>query len=83
MRQACKISVTLHTASTDHLLLNNGIDSHIQWFVDTLNRQNFKDFELILVDCLYPEKGCWQKIKSNFPIKYVPNIRNYWQIWVI
>lgn len=80
MRKNYKISVTLHTASTDKLLANQGVESHIGWFVDTLNRQTFKDFELVLVDCLYPEKrDVIRNLKANFPIKYVPNVRTYWQ----
>jgi hypothetical protein len=80
MRNNYKISVALHTASQNDLLSHYGIPSHLQWFCDTLNRQTFKDFEFIIVDYFYPEKKeIVKNLKANFPIKYIPNVRRYWQ----
>lgn len=39
----------------------------------SLEKQAFKDFELIIVDALYPERKEWiERTKWSFPIKYVP-----------
>lgn len=48
----------------------------------SLEKQTFRDFELILVDALYPEKQGWiQKHKWSFPIKYVPVHSNH-RFWL-
>lgn len=39
----------------------------------SLEKQTFKDFELIICDALYPERKEWiERTKWSFPIKYVP-----------
>jgi len=44
----------------------------------SLEKQTFRDFELIIVDALYPERREWiEDRKWSFPIKYVAPHRNH------
>jgi hypothetical protein len=54
-------------------------DMHIfQPTLRSLERQAFRDFELIIVDARYPEKRDWiESHKWGFPIKYVPPHPNH------
>jgi len=48
----------------------------------SLEKQTFKDFELIIVDALYPERKEWiERTKWSFPIKYVPVHANH-RFWL-
>jgi len=48
----------------------------------SLEKQTFRDFELIIVDALYPERKEWiEQIKWSFPIKYVP-VHEYHRFWL-
>jgi glycosyltransferase involved in cell wall biosynthesis len=48
----------------------------------SLEKQAFKDFELIIVDALYPERKEWiERTKWSFPIKYVPVHANH-RFWL-
>ena len=65
------ISVLVNTARDDHPYV--GID----WFifeptVRSLNRQEFRDFELVIVDALWSEERLrWLKSHAEFPFKYL------------
>jgi hypothetical protein len=48
----------------------------------SLEKQSFRDFELVIVDALYPEKRGWiESRKWSFPIKYVPVHTNH-RFWL-
>lgn len=47
----------------------------------SLEQQTFKDFELILVDALYPKRQEWVTKDLQFPIKYVPVHPNH-RFWL-
>lgn len=76
------ISVILPTARNDYPL--QGLPS-IHIFEPTfhsLEDQTFKDFELIVVDALWPAKREWIEARDwSFPIKYVPVHPNH-RFWL-
>lgn len=48
----------------------------------SLEKQSFRDFEVIVVDALYPSKREWiEKHKWSFPVKYVPPRANH-RFWL-
>jgi len=48
----------------------------------SLERQSFRDFELIVVDALYPKRKEWvEKHEWSFPVKYVPPHSNH-RFWL-
>lgn len=66
-----KISAVMATARDDFPIMGLP-DVHIfQPTLESLENQTFKDFELIIVDALYPKRKPWVR-KWSFPIKYVP-----------
>lgn len=76
-----KISLMIHTASCDNFLYNQGIPSYIEALIENLNRQTFKNFELIYIDTYRDSNNFENYIsKANFQVKHVavhPNHR-YW-----
>jgi glycosyltransferase involved in cell wall biosynthesis len=62
------ISFMVHTASMDHFLKNKGIDSYFEALTSCLNKQSFKNFELIYVDTFYG----FNKEKFSEIIKSLP-----------
>lgn len=76
-----KISLMIHTASSDNFLTNQGIPSYFQALIDNLNRQTFKDFELVYIDTYFEtNQKNFSSINSSFQIKHVPIHVNhrYW-----
>lgn len=66
------ISVLLATARSDYSIIGLP-DLHI--FNPTFNAllgQTFKDFEVIVIDGLYPKRQKWFEKDWGFPVKYVP-----------
>jgi len=48
----------------------------------SLEKQRFKEFELVVVDALYPKRREWVRSRKwSFPVKYVPVHRNH-GFWV-
>jgi len=75
------ISVLLCTARSDFPIINLP-DLHI--FNPTFNAllgQTFKDFEVILVDSLFPRRQKWLNKDWRFPVKYVPVHPNH-RFWL-
>jgi glycosyltransferase involved in cell wall biosynthesis len=75
-----KISLSIHTVSPDNFLANQGIPSYLTALVDCLERQTFKDFELIYVDYYQRENNPLLDINPSFTIKHVQVDKNhrYW-----
>jgi glycosyltransferase involved in cell wall biosynthesis len=75
------ISVLLCTARDDFSIIGLP-DLHI--FNPTFNallQQSFKDFEVIVVDALYPRRQKWLDRDWKFPVKYVPVYVNH-RFWL-
>lgn len=76
-----KISLMIHTASCDDFLADKGIPSYFEALVENLNRQTFKNFELIYIDTYRDSNNFDSYIsKAGFQVKHVaihPNHR-YW-----
>lgn len=64
------ISLMIHTASMDHFLKNQGIDSYFESLTHCLSKQNFKKFELVYVDTFYENnKDKFSKIINCLPFQ--------------
>ncbi len=76
-----EISVIMATARNSYPIIGLS-DVHIfEPTFRSLERQTFRDFELIIVDALYPSKREWIEQRTwGFPVKYVPPHPNhrYW-----
>jgi glycosyltransferase involved in cell wall biosynthesis len=72
------ISCILATAREPHPIIGLENVHVLQPTLHSLEKQSFRDFELIIVDALYPAKREWiEKRKWSFPIKYVPPHPNH------
>ena len=74
------ISCILPTARSEYSLLGLP-DKHIfEPTFESLRKQIFKDFELIVCDALWPSRKGFTELDWGFPIKYVPAYPNhrYW-----
>ena len=83
MQYVHKVTVTMHTASEDNFLQNQGIESYFENVCINLSRQTFRSFELIYIDTHYEQNR--EKFDSIFPkyalyVKHVPVHDNhrYW-----
>jgi len=76
------ISCILPTARSDYSIIGQP-DVHIfEPTLRSLSRQVFRDFELIVVDALYPKRGSWfEDSRLPFPVKYVPVHPNH-RFWL-
>lgn len=75
------ISVILSTARGDYPIIDLP-DLHV--FLPTFNsllQQTFRDFEVIVVDALYPKRKTWLDKDWGFPVKYVPIHPNH-RFWL-
>jgi glycosyltransferase involved in cell wall biosynthesis len=75
------VSVLLCTARDDYPVIGLP-DMHV--FYPTFNallQQSFKDFEVIVVDALYPRRQKWLDRDWKFPVKYVPVYVNH-RFWL-
>jgi hypothetical protein len=76
------ISCILPTARESNPIIGLQDIHVLQPTLYSLEKQTFRDFELIIVDALYPEKRKWiEKRKWSFPIKYVPPHLNH-RFWL-
>jgi glycosyltransferase involved in cell wall biosynthesis len=79
---AKKISLTIHSASKDELLLaQHGLKSAFGTYIECLNRQTMRaaDFELVFVDTFWPDnRRIIAETPHEFVIKYVPCVHDYW-----
>lgn len=75
------ISVILPTARADHSIM--GLPEWHTFYptFEALLQQSFKDFEVIVVDALYPKRKEWLDKKWSFPFKYVPVHPNH-RFWL-
>ena len=70
-----KISLLIHTASTDNFMLNQGIPSYFTALVKTLESQTLHDFELVYTDTFFEDNRdkFAEVIKAApYQIKHVP-----------
>ena len=83
------VSVILATARHDYPIIGLPDVHVLQPTFYSLERQSFRDFELIVVDALYPAKERWIREREwGFPVKYVPPHgkhgfwlgRGYWNV---
>jgi len=76
------ISVILPTARDDYPIIGLPNVHVFERTFHSLEAQIFKDFELIVVDSLWPSKREWIEDRDwNFPIKYVPVHPNH-RFWL-
>ena len=76
------ISCILCTARNDYPII--GLDNMFIFepTFRSLEKQTFRDFELIVVDALYPKRKEWiEKHEWSFPVKYVPPHSNH-RFWL-
>lgn len=78
-----KITVTIHTASLDDFLSDQGIKSYFSSVLTNLKRQTFKDFELIYIDTFHEtNKDNFAALTKGLPfqVKHVPIHKDhrYW-----
>jgi glycosyltransferase involved in cell wall biosynthesis len=72
-----KVSLVLCTARDDYPMIDLP-DTHLfQPTLDSLERQTFQDFELVVSDCRYEHRPCFKDNefrghRYDFPIKHVP-----------
>jgi len=70
------------TARSDYPIIGLPDVHVLQPTLDSLEKQSFKDFEVIVVDALYPQKEGWiESRKWSFPVKYVPPHPNH-RFWL-
>jgi len=68
-----KISVLLCTARGSHPIIGQPDRHVLEPTLTSLEKQSFKDFELVIIDSLYPEKRDWIDSHSwSYPVKYRP-----------
>lgn len=73
------ISVITTTARDDYSIIGMPKTHIFTLLIETLNRQNFKDFELILVDSLFNSRRSSPILcEAKFPIKHVPPKPSSW-----
>ena len=77
------ISVILATARQSYGIIIGLENLHIlEPTFNSLEKQTFREFEVILVDALYSEKRQWiEEGKWSFPVKYVPVHLNH-RFWL-
>lgn len=76
-----KISCILPTARDDYPIIGLKDTYVLEPTFKSLDLQTFRDFELIIVDALYPEKWNWIEDKHGFPVKYIPIHPNH-RFWI-
>ncbi len=76
------ISVILPTARDDYPIIGLPSIHILEPTFHSLETQTFKDFELIIIDALYPQKREWIEAREwSFPVKYVPVHPNH-RFWL-
>ena len=74
-----KISVIVYTARDDRPYLEREDLHCFDPVTQTLAAQEFRDFELIVVDALWDQRGDWfAEHPQPFPVKHVPPRANQW-----
>ena len=72
------ISVVIATARDPYPIIGLPSVHVLQPTLYSLEKQTFRDFEVVIVDARFPEKREWiEKRKWSFPIKYVPPNPNH------
>ena len=76
------ISVIMPTARDDYPIIGMPSIHILEPTFHSLKTQTFKDFELIVIDALYPQKRDWIEAQEwSFPVKYVPVHPNH-RFWL-
>ena len=76
------ISCILCTARKDHPIIGLPDVFIFEPTFRSLEKQTFRDFELVVVDALYPKRKAWiEKKEWGFPVKYVPPHPNH-RFWL-
>lgn len=73
------ISVLIYTARVDHPYPLRPDLHCFDPVTQTLAAQSFHDFELIVADALWEDRGDWFAVHPQpYPVKHVPSTPNYW-----
>jgi len=76
------LSVIMPTARDDYPIIGLPSLHVLEPTFHSLETQTFKDFELIVIDALYPKKREWIEAREwSFPVKYVPVHPNH-RFWL-
>ena len=78
MIRVSAISIIMSTARDDYPLLGLPKTHIFEPLVSSLNRQSFKDFELVIVDSLYEDRDVAPLNEATFPVKRVPPKQSPW-----
>lgn len=74
-----KVSVLIYTARDDHPYTGRPEMHCFEPVVETLSRQTFQDFELVISDALYEKRADYfREHPVPFPVKHVPSSPNLW-----
>ena len=52
---------------------------HFDYILESLSRQNFKDFEFVIADCMYNTRNKdydWKNKKTDFPVYHIPVVHS-------
>ncbi len=78
----CDISVIMPTARDNYPIIGSPSIHVLEPTFPSLETQTFRDFELIVIDALYPQKSEWIEAQEwSFPVKYVPVHPNH-RFWL-
>ena len=66
------ISVIIVTARGDYPIIGLPNTFIFEPTFRSLEKQTFKDFEVVVVDALYPRRRWFMERRFSFPVKYVP-----------
>jgi len=72
------VSIIMSTARDDYPLLGLPKTHMFEPLVSSLNKQSFKDFELIIVDSLYEDRDASSLDEAAFRVKRVPPKQSPW-----
>lgn len=74
-----KISVGMFTTKEDYCIIGYPKVHMFEYLIDSLRKQTYRDFELIIADALYEQrKDYFKDHKEKFEIKHVPMKPNIW-----
>lgn len=75
------ISVILPTARNSYPIIGLPKMHLLEPTFSSLQQQSFRDFEVVVVDALYPKRKKWVTQDWRFPVKYVPIHLNH-RFWL-
>ncbi|GAF85412.1 unnamed protein product, partial [marine sediment metagenome] len=72
------ISVILPTARDDYAIIGMPNTHIFSPLIESLNKQIFRDFELVIVDSLFDSRDTSPFDEAIFPIKHIPPKPSHW-----